>query len=154
MAKRTEWGVKIYCDQAVARQWAKDKASGVDALKKQTENARAGMAYFLRKKMETMLDAEVERAADEAAQASHDALAAICVDTVVLALQEREVTGRAEAMVLNGAYLVDDEANAEFEAAVHSLTREYQALGCDFELTGPWPGYNFATVDTDEAVDE
>ena len=154
MAKRTEWGVKVYCDQAVARQWVEDKASGVDALKKKTENAQAGMAYFLRKKMENLLDAEVERAADEAAQARHDALAAISVDAVVLALQEREVTGRAEAMLLNGAYLVDDGSTAEFEAAVQSLTREYQALGCSFELTGPWPGYNFATVDTDEAVDE
>ncbi|MFH0944939.1 MAG: GvpL/GvpF family gas vesicle protein, partial [Planctomycetota bacterium] len=154
VAKRAEWGVKMFCDQAVGRQRVEEEARGVDALKREMENAGAGAAYFLRKKMERMLDAEVERVADEAAQACHDALAGLSVDAVVLTLQEREVTGRVEAMLLNGAYLVGDESFPRFEAAIDRLTQDYASFGCSFELTGPWPAYNFARVDTEEAVEE
>jgi hypothetical protein len=43
-------------------------------------------------------------------------------------------------MVLNAAYLVDEERALAFGAAVEELGDD--AL-C-FELTGPWPAYNFA----------
>jgi hypothetical protein len=101
-----------------------------------------------------MLDEEVERVADEAAQTGHEVLAAFATDSVILSLQGRETTGRTEAMLLNGAYLLSDEAFPGFEAALDRLTLDYASLGCSFELTGPWPAYNFARVDTAEAVNE
>ena len=101
-----------------------------------------------------MLDEKVESVADEAAQASHDRLAALSVEAVILGLQERETTGRSEAMLLNGAYFVEDAAFSGFEAAVGRLADEWAPLGCSFELTGPWPAYNFARVDAQEAVNE
>jgi hypothetical protein len=51
-------------------------------------------------------------------------------------------------MVLNGAYLVD-EANLEaFGAALAALEETYAAQGFEYELTGPWPPYHFAALET------
>jgi hypothetical protein len=45
-------------------------------------------------------------------------------------------------MILNAAYLLDDERGDEFAAAVADLGREHP--GVRLELTGPWPPYSFA----------
>jgi hypothetical protein len=47
-------------------------------------------------------------------------------------------------MILNGAYLVDDDRSAEFSAAVDRLADSHQPVR--LELTGPWPPYTFACV--------
>lgn len=154
LAEKAEWGIKMFCDQATARRWVGEEARTAGALKEEMETAGAGAAYFLRKKVEKMLDEEVERVADEAAQTSHETLARLSADAVILTLQGRETTGRAEPMLLNGAYLVSDESFPVFKAAIDRLTQDWAPFGCSFELTGPWPAYNFARVDAAEAVNE
>ena len=44
---------------------------------------------------------------------------------------------------LNGVYLVREPDEAAFRDVVSGLTSRYAALGIAFELTGPWPAYNF-----------
>jgi hypothetical protein len=50
---------------------------------------------------------------------------------------------RTSDTVLNGAYLVDREREAELEAALRELASELEPLGVTLELTGPWPAFNF-----------
>ncbi len=57
--------------------------------------------------------------------------------------QPRELTGRPEAMLLNGAYLVR-EGDDRLRGEVERLTAEHAGLGVEYELTGPWPPHNFA----------
>lgn len=154
LEQKAEWGVKLFCDQTAARRWVGREARAVAVPNEETKTAGPGAAYFLRKRIEQMLDEKVERVADEAAQTSHETLAGLSVDAVVLTLQGRETTGRAEAMLLNGAYLVGDESLPGFEAAIDRLTRDWAPFGCSFELTGPWPAYNFARVEAAEAMNE
>jgi gas vesicle protein GvpL/GvpF len=49
-------------------------------------------------------------------------------------------------MLLNGAYLVPD-GDERFAAEVARLAEEHADAGITFELTGPWPPYNFAEDD-------
>ena len=154
LGQKAEWGVKVFCDQTAARRWVEDEARTAGAVEEEIGAAGAGAAYFLRKKLEKTLCERVERVADTAAQTSHETLAGLSAESAILALQGRETTGRAEAMLLNGAYLVSDESFPEFEAAVDQLTRDWAPCGCLFELTGPWPAYNFSGVDAAEVVNE
>ena len=57
--------------------------------------------------------------------------------------QPRELTGRPEAMLLNGAYLVR-EGDDRLRGEVERLAAEHAGLGVEYELTGPWPPHNFA----------
>jgi hypothetical protein len=57
--------------------------------------------------------------------------------------QDAQLSGRDDWMVLNGAYLVDDERGEEFAAAVAAL-REPEL---DVQLTGPWAPYSFTITE-------
>ena len=49
-------------------------------------------------------------------------------------------------MVLNGAYLVPDARAEEFRALVDDLAARHRDHGLRFEVTGPWPAYNFSAL--------
>jgi hypothetical protein len=74
--------------------------------------------------------------------ATHTRLLAAADEGMLGPLQTPELSGRSEEMLLNAAYLVPARAG-RFEGAVAELQREYGELGVSFEVTGPWPPYNF-----------
>ena len=78
-------------------------------------------------------------AARTAVSLAHTRLSALAEEALANPLQRRELTGRGDDMVLNGVYLVPDDAAGDFADAVAALA----ARGVSFELTGPWPPYNF-----------
>jgi hypothetical protein len=123
---RSEVGVKAWHDPTrVARPSA---GSGREYLQRRSE--------------------ELSSARDAAgvAAAAHVRLAAAAEAAVVNRPQPRELTGRDEQMLLNGAYLVPD-GDERFAAEVAQLAEEHGDAGITFELTGPWPPYNFAEED-------
>ena len=78
--------------------------------------------------------------------AIHTVLAEIARAAISNPPQRRELHGRAATMVLNGAYLVDRDRAAEFGAAVDALAAHWAPRGLEFQLTGPWPPYNFTSA--------
>jgi hypothetical protein len=77
----------------------------------------------------------------DTARDSHVRLLSRAVEGVANRPQPRELTGRDEAMILNGAYLVADVEPIRHE--IERLASDYGIQGISFELTGPWPPYNF-----------
>jgi hypothetical protein len=59
--------------------------------------------------------------------------------------QDRRLSGQASAMVLNGAYLLDEDRSDEFVAVTAAMDDCHPALR--LEVTGPWPPYSFATIE-------
>jgi Gas vesicle synthesis protein GvpL/GvpF len=102
----------------------------------------SGRAYLQRRQREQRLAAEVAARSAELAEDAHRRLLAAAVDGVASRPQSRELSGRDEPMILNGAYLVatgDDALRAEVER----LAVEHEPLGVTYEVTGPWPPHNF-----------
>jgi len=50
------------------------------------------------------------------------------------------------------AFLVRRERFDDFREAAERLAAAYTPLGFRFELTGPWPAYNFAVVEEEGQV--
>jgi hypothetical protein len=50
-----------------------------------------------------------------------------------------------EKMLLNAAYLIDRDKEAEFDEKVNKLHDSWQDK-VDFKYTGPWPAYNFINI--------
>jgi hypothetical protein len=149
---KKEWGVKIYCDSETLAQKVRGVSDRVKDLKTEMAKKSSGAAYFLKKKLEDTVAEEVERVSDECAQCSHDRLSSHAEEAIVNPLQNKEFTGRKEEMILNGAYLVLEEQLAAFRAEMESLGDEYGDLGFGYEMTGPWPPYNFVTISFEEGV--
>jgi hypothetical protein len=145
----TEWGVKIYYDAATYASWAIEHASELASLRQQIQQAPAGTAYLLRRKLEQRAQQLADQAAFFILQVCHQQLANHARAAITRDPQPPEAHGRLLPMILNAAYLVPDGAIADIRSQLLSLETRYATQGFQFELTGPWPPYNFAELRDD-----
>ena len=134
---RMEWSVKAFAPprppvQSAPRPPDESTSSG-------------GMAYLQRKKAENEARLTGEEQALEVADAVHAALSGLSAASRRLPAQDPRLTGHEGTMVLNGAYLVEIEEGAAFEAEVSALQAGHPDAGID--LRGPWPPYSFAMLE-------
>jgi Gas vesicle synthesis protein GvpL/GvpF len=106
------------------------------------EETSAGRRYLEEKRRTRRLAEEREALKASWADESHRRLAALADAATANPLQPGEVTGRDDEMFLNGAYLVPVEHEGKFRQLVAELEAEFRP-NVQFELTGPWPPYNF-----------
>jgi len=99
----------------------------------------AGAAYLRQRRLERELTARCLQLAEEA----HGRLALVAAAAVANRPQPRELTGRSDTMVLNGAYLVP-YGDERLPGVVASLEQAQAPLGVEYEVTGPRPPRNFA----------
>jgi gas vesicle protein GvpL/GvpF len=123
---RVELGVKVWFDPARVAQ----------------PPAATGREYLQRRRDEL----SSTRDAASLAASAHERLAALAEAAVLNRPQPRELTGRDEQMLLNAAYLVPEPGD-DLGREVARLGEESAGAGLAFELTGPWPPYNFAATE-------
>lgn len=129
-----ELGVKVWADPGVLVRNAAARAGPTAA--------GTGAAYLQGRLREQELSRELAARCAALAEEAHGRLSAVAVEAVANRPQPRELTGRAEQMLLNGAYLVP-AADERLRAEVERLSAEHGELGIEYELTGPWPPHNF-----------
>jgi hypothetical protein len=132
---KAEWGVKVFTDLTGAGGGTRDADTGAGDA--------PGVAYMERIRNERELRERAIEVAEEAAAQIHDQLSAVAGDAQVIPLQRPEVSGHTGEMILNGVYLVADDATPGFHEAVEALQSEFEMHGIEVVLTGPWPAYNF-----------
>jgi hypothetical protein len=129
---KKEWGVKVLAPE-------KSGSNGEPG-----PGPASGKAYFLQKKRDEQARGESARAVRDAADACHHELSELAAGATRLAI------GRARGdtdVVMNGAYLVAYAAADRFQTLVGLLAERYGGLGVRLEMTGPWPPYNFVSLD-------
>lgn len=134
-----ELGVKAFLDSE-AFERRQEGESG-------DETTEGGRAYLLRKQRERQLVEARASFIAACAQDSHAGLTAAAEGGRANPVQRPEVSGRAGEMLLNGAYLVRSERVDAFDKALADLRSRYEPDGVRYELTGPWPPYNFVEPD-------
>jgi gas vesicle protein GvpL/GvpF len=133
-----EWGVKAYATTSTSGPPAEGPASTGGSK-------RPGTDYLRRRRVEMTSAEQSRRAALAASDSVHEQLADVADAARRHVPQDRQLTGVADPMLLNGAYLVADERTGDFVRAVRALNEQQTAVR--LELTGPWPGYSFAGDD-------
>ncbi len=135
LAGKTEWGVKVIGEPAFVTQ---PGAAGAGSTR-----GGSGAEYLQRRLRDREQQRALARQIEEAAVRIHERLSAVAADALIAPVQ-RKLAGRPTAeMVLNGVYLVGDEARQRFHAQTEALAGEFADLGLELEATGPWPAYNF-----------
>ena len=133
----TELGVKVFLDPV-----------RFDAGREQeSPEPSSGRAYLLSKQRERQLAEERASYKVACAQESFERLAAAAADARSNPLQRPEVSGHTGEMVLNAAYLVRTAREEAFRETLEQLEAAYGPQGVDYELTGPWPPYNFVVAE-------
>jgi hypothetical protein len=120
-------------------------------MDERASDATPGQAYLLRKKIEGLRDEEARAETRRVAQESERLLAEACDGVVRLRVLKDEAAGQGE-LAARLAFLVRREGFEAFRDAAERLATRYTPLGFRFELTGPWPAYNFAVVEEERQV--
>lgn len=142
---KREWGLKMYCQRDILAQEAR-KSFQESNKGQDIDDTSAGLAYFATKRIEKTVNEEVERLINEGTQSSHDRLADLSEEAVINSLQSKELSDREEELLLNAAYLVADARLDNFRGELQQLIDTYGERGFIYELTGPWPAYNFVDL--------
>jgi hypothetical protein len=129
---RQEWSLKVL----VPRRPAAELAS--------TPAAASGSDYLRRKREAAEQRRGQSEDAARAAQELDKVARAHAVATRRLPPQDPRLSGRAETMVLNAAYLVEADAHETFRSAVHTASERHAEVSV--QLDGPWPPYSFAVL--------
>jgi hypothetical protein len=155
LRSRTEWGVKGYV--AASREVPRDATSRAAAAGGESSRhgarhpqpgAGSGMAYLRQRRDALSARRDAEQNVAESARAVHAELEQCAVASHLHPPQSQQLSGHADPMVLNAAYLIDDDRARDFAAAVQALSEREPRLS--LELTGPWPPYSFAVHELEQ----
>lgn len=148
---REEWGLKVFCDDGALRAVHGADDPQVRALDVAAANASPGHAFILGKKRDARRAEIAAARVDDVIGEVVDALEPEAVDLrllrALLAAAPAEPRGE---MVLQLAVLVDVAAREGFHDVVAELAERLQDEGFTFEVSGPWPPYNFCTEEEDD----
>jgi hypothetical protein len=131
---RQEWSLKVLVPQ---RQAAESMAAS-------EQTSTSGVDYLRRKREAADRRRELGEDAARSAHDLHDVARRHAVASRRLPPQDPRLTGRADTMVLNAAYLVEADTHEAFRSAV--LTAAGERPQVSVELDGPWPPYSFAVL--------
>ena len=129
---KAEWGVKVHYQPE----------EGAVQLVGTTPEPVTGRDYLVRKKEELRAVEEASALAQRAAEEIHEQLKRV-VDQAVLT---QPVGPANRNVVLSAAYLVAEGNRETFMESVGNMQQELAGKYL-FEVTGPWPPYNFTSVD-------
>ena len=144
LSGRQEWGITVSCNREEFIKVIDTLSSRLRTLTDRAKTARPGEAYLLQKKVDALkadearleikrIIAEIER--ELAAHSEHAASLRVIKD---------EATEQGK-IVAKLAFLVATERFNDFHEEAERLAHLYDASGFKFEMTGPWPPYNFST---------
>jgi hypothetical protein len=143
---REEWGVNVYVERGRLREEVTRLSARLREMSERADASAPGQAYLLRKKIEGLRDEEARAETRRVARETEETLAASCDAAARLRVLKDEATEQGE-LAARLAFLVPREGFDAFRAAAEQLAERYTPLGFRFELTGPWPAYNFAVVE-------
>lgn len=148
LRNKEEWGVKVYCDMDKLKGNLMRQEERMLEIDKNVVCSSAGKAYILRKKKEELLNELANSKLNEYGQASFEKLREQSHRAQINKLLPREVTERKSDMILNAAFLVEKNKISDFMRELSNLKAQYENAGLFFDCTGPWPPYNFCSIQT------
>jgi hypothetical protein len=147
---REEWGLNVYVERARLREEVASMSPRLRELAERAETSAPGQAYLLRKKIDALRDEEARTVARRVASEIETALAAVSDGAARLRVMKDEASERGE-LAARLAFLVARAQFDEFRATAERLAAEHAPNGFSFELTGPWPAYNFVVFDDEDS---
>jgi len=140
---KVEMGVKVFYDLETARHNIENTNNEIKKIKEALTLERLKEDQFSRDKLVT---AAARKFAEEVSKKAYEYGVRIYEVFGKVAVDSRLMKRIGDDMIMNGAFLVNKDEMAHFEKALETLRRKYENQGLKFQLSGPWPPYNFAHI--------
>lgn len=138
MAGKLEFGLKVNWDRDQIIEDIKQEDEEIRQFHQEIIRKHLQSTYLARMQLGRMIDKALAERSIGYVREIYEALRGVCV-----ASRDNQPIG--DKMIMNAAFLVEREREAEFDSAVNKIARKYgQRL--KFKYTGPWPPYNFVNI--------
>lgn len=143
LAGKQEWGLKVYLDSQKFIEGLKKEDQEILALQKRNKTAGEGMKWYLDQKMSALIDqkleAEIERNMKEIVEGLKQSVEELALNE----LGASEGFKKNQEMVLNSACLLKTKEVKRWQENWEKFFKGFLKRGLNYEITGPWPPYNF-----------
>lgn len=140
---RVEWGLKVYADKQALMEHVVQLEPKFTGLAEKREKLSRGAAYLLGRKVEEEVKDQVATQLAQVTEEIFQELGKEAYESKLSSILPQKVTGKKREMILNAAYLVEQERSARLHERGKGLMEKYAIIGLDLEFSGPWPPYNF-----------
>jgi hypothetical protein len=142
---REEWGLNVYSDRAKLLEEVVSLSPTLRELSERAARVSPGQSYLMRKKIDSMREAEARAETRRVAAAIERELSSAADAPSARLRVLKDEGGEQGEVAAKLAFLVERGRFSDFRAAAERLAQEYEGAGFKLELTGPWPAYNFAS---------
>lgn len=136
MRDKVEFGLKVLWEPEIVIQEIEKEDENLRLLRQEISSQR-GSTYFARMQYGRLVDSLLQQRSEQLVADIFNALGSVSV-----ASRTNKPIG--EKMILNAAFLVSRDREADFDAKVKEIDARYENL--KFKYTGPWPPYNFVNI--------
>jgi Gas vesicle synthesis protein GvpL/GvpF len=140
---KREWGVKGLVDFEVLAEWLRSSEPAPADPSAEGE----GSAYLARRQHERRAREDADGALLAVAEEAHARLSACAAEAALNSPRRTTSAKKARDVFLNGVYLVERSREAELQQAASELLDRFRDRGIHFDVTGPWPPYNFVVME-------
>jgi hypothetical protein len=138
MEGKVEFGLKVNWDRDRVIAELEEENEEIRHLKEQITSRTTGSTYFARMQLGRL----VETALTDQADAYIREVYSVLRDTSVASRANKPI---GDKMIMNAAFLIEREREAEFDQKVKEIAAKYENK-LSFRYTGPWPPYNFVHI--------
>jgi hypothetical protein len=138
MSGKVEFGLKVTWDRDHIVEELQREHEEIHRFHQEITRKHLQSTYFARMQLGRMIDKALEERSAEYVREIYETLRAICV-----ASRDNKPIG--DKMIMNAAFLLEREREAEFDAAVNRVAKKFGDR-LNFKYTGPWPPYNFVNI--------
>ncbi len=136
MEDKLEFGLKVLWDRDLIIKELETENEDIRRLKGEITSQK-GSTYFARMQYGRMVDAALQSRSERYVQEIFEALRPVSVAS-------RANRPIGDRMIMNAAFLVQRDREADFDAIVKQIGARQNLL--TFKYTGPWPPYNFVNI--------
>ena len=138
MAGKVEFGLKVSWDRDNIVEELRRDHEEIHRFHQEITRKHLQSTYFARMQLGRMIEKALGERSGEYVREIYEGLRAICV-----ASRDNKPIG--DKMIMNAAFLIEREREAEFDAAVNRIAKKFGDR-LNFKYTGPWPPYNFVNI--------
>jgi hypothetical protein len=144
--QKREWNLKIYFDSERLKTYVAENNSTVLSFQKEIELMPKGKQFIMRKKLQQLINDEVEKEQNNQIKKLTEELSSFSADYLIRKNWGKEITQKNEDMLLNGDYLVAINNTEAFLSCIRDYEKTYSKHGWILQITGPWPPYHFSKI--------
>lgn len=138
MAGKLEFGLKVNWDREQIIEELKQDDEEIRQFHQEIIRKHLQSTYLARMQLGRMIDKAMAERSTQYVREIYEALRSVCV-----ASRDNQPIG--DKMIMNAAFLVERNREAEFDGVVNKIARRY-GKRLKFKYTGPWPPYNFVNI--------